>query len=74
MSSTQLDLQTPSLDDLPRLTAFFAEIQAEHGVGLTEGQIRDQLTSRHANVAENYRMATAPDGRVIGWVAVWYPE
>ncbi len=64
------DLRPPLLDDLPALVEFFSQVED----GLTEGALRDRLTSRLANIEENYRIAVGPDGSIAGWVAVWYPE
>jgi len=73
-SRTALTLRPPILSDLPELTAFFAAIRDEHrSRGSTEAQLRDQLTSKHANADENYRVAIV-DGAIAGWVSVWYPE
>jgi ribosomal protein S18 acetylase RimI-like enzyme len=68
------DFRAPTLDDLPALTEFFAAIRDEYGGrGQTESQLRDYLTSRHANVPENFRVALE-EGRVTGWIAIWHPE
>jgi mycothiol synthase len=74
MESQTITLRPPTLSDLPELTGFFAAIRDEYGSrGSTQGQLRDQLTSKHANVEENYRLAIADD-EITGWVSVWYPE
>jgi mycothiol synthase len=63
------DLRPPSLDDLPALVEFFANVED----WLTEGALRDRLTSRLAKVEENYRIALE-DGRIAGWISIWQPE
>ncbi len=74
MSSNDFELRPPTLDDLPALVAFFSEMEAVHGSGgQTEGQLRDQLTSRFSKAEENYRVALE-GGRIGGWVSVWHPE
>jgi mycothiol synthase len=70
----QITLRPPSLDDVPALLDFFEAMEAAYGSGrTTEGQLRDQLTSRLAKPEENYRVAQS-DGRIGGWVSVWHPE
>jgi mycothiol synthase len=74
MSSSLLELRAPSLDDVPALTRFFDAMRAAGDPqALTAAEIRDPLTSKHTNVAENYRIALE-DGRLVGWVSVWHPE
>jgi mycothiol synthase len=73
MSSSRLELRAPSVDDLPALTAFFDAMRAAGDPrALSEGQVRDSLTSRLANAAENFRIGL-DNGRVGGWISVWYP-
>lgn len=68
------ELRPPSLDDVPALVELFAEIQAAYGSGgESEGQVRDQLTSKFAQAEENYRVVLE-DGSIRGWVSVWHPE
>jgi mycothiol synthase len=74
MTGTASELRPPTLDDLPLLVPFFAEIRDAYGSrGQNETQLHDYLTSRHANVPENFRIALQ-DGRVSGWVALWCPQ
>lgn len=72
MSSTSFELRPPSLDDLPGLVQFFANVRAAGGAGMTDGQLRDQLTSKRASIAENYRIAVRA-GVIAGWLSVWHP-
>ncbi len=74
MSSASFELRAPTLDDLPALVDFFGAMQAAYGTGgESEGQLRDQLTSKFANAEENYRIAVT-GGAVHGWASVWHPE
>jgi mycothiol synthase len=67
-------LRPPTLGDLGDLVAFFAEMQEAHGAGAaTEGNLRDQLTTKRAKVEDNYRLAVA-DGKIVGWASIWHPE
>jgi ribosomal protein S18 acetylase RimI-like enzyme len=71
---TRIAMEAPTLDDLPKLERFFADVRDAYGDALwTEGQVHDQLTNKHANPAENYRLAMV-GARVAGWVSAWYPE
>jgi mycothiol synthase len=73
MSSSPLELRAPSLDDLPALTEFFDAMRAAGDAqALSEGQVRDSLTSKLANPTENFRIGL-DDGRVAGWISIWYP-
>ncbi|MBA3717356.1 MAG: GNAT family N-acetyltransferase, partial [Actinobacteria bacterium] len=49
-------------------------MQAAYGVGgESEGQLRDQLTRKFANVEENYRVSLT-GGSIDGWASIWHPE
>ncbi len=68
------EFRAPTLDDLPALAAFFAELRDRYGAHVpTEGKLRDDLTRPGDNVGENYRIELE-DGSVTGWASVWSPE
>ena len=68
------EFRAPTLDDLPALSAFFAELRDRHGAHVpTDGKLRDELTRPGENIGENYRIEL-DDGKVTGWAAVWSPE
>lgn len=64
------ELRAPTLDDLPRLTTFFRELEAAGGAGATSGEIRDWLTSPTFDVDADFRLAFDGD-RLVGWCDVW---
>ena len=68
------EFRPPTLDDLPALGAFFAELRDRYGAHVpTEGKLRDDLTRTGENVGANYRIELA-DGSVTGWASVWSPQ
>lgn len=68
------ELRAPTIADLPALVAFFDELRDRYGVeARSESQLRDDLTRRGENVAENYRIAT-DGGRITGFVSIWSPQ
>jgi mycothiol synthase len=68
------EFRAPTLDDLPALAAFFAELRDRYGAHVpTEGKLRDDLTRPGENVGGNYRIELE-DGSVTGWASVWSPQ
>lgn len=68
------EFRAPTLDDVPALVEFFHELENRYGdLNLSKAKLRDDLTRRHENVEQNYRIAVE-DGHVTGWVALWSPE
>ena len=68
------ELRAPTLHDLPELVAFFEGLRERYGEhAMTEGQLRDNLTSKRWKPEENYRVALV-DGRIAGWSSLWSPE
>jgi mycothiol synthase len=68
------ELRAPTLDDLPALTEFFDELESRYGdLNLSASKVRDDLTRRNENVAQNYRIAVE-GSRVSGWATLWSPE
>jgi len=54
------EFRPPTLDDLPALGAFFAELRDRYGAHVpTEGKLRDDLTRTGENVGANYRIELA---------------
>jgi mycothiol synthase len=67
------ELRAPTLDDLPELVAFFADLHERFGGhALTEGQLRDNISNSTWKPKENLRVALA-EGRIVGWVGLWSP-
>jgi ribosomal protein S18 acetylase RimI-like enzyme len=68
------ELRAPTLEDLPALIEFFDGLRSRYDVQvISEEELRNDLGRRQQAVAENYRIAL-DDGRVSGWVSVWFPE
>lgn len=68
------EFRAPTLDDLPALAAFFAELRDGYGAQVpSEGWLRDDLTRTGENVAENYRIELE-GGSVTGMASVWSPQ
>src|SRR6266536_1780799 len=70
----EVEVRPPTLDDLPELVTFFDEQRARYGShAMTEGQLRDNLTSKRWKPDENNRVALV-DGRIAGWSSIWSPD
>ena len=68
------EFRAPTLDDLPALSAFFAELRDRYGAHVPgEGWLRDDLTRTGENVDENYRIGLE-DGSVTAFASVWSPQ
>ena len=68
------ELRAPALADLDELVTFFAKDRERYGGhAMTEGQLRDMLTTERWKPGENIRVAL-DDGRVAGWGGLWSPE
>lgn len=68
------ELRAPTLGDLGELVAFFEGLRDDHGErGMTESQLRDNLTSKRWKPEDNYRVALV-DGRIAGWSSLWSPD
>ena len=68
------EFRAPTLDDLPALGAFFAELRDRYGAHVPgEGWLRDDLSRTGENVDENYRIGLE-DGSVTAFASVWSPQ
>jgi mycothiol synthase len=65
-----IDLRTPTLDDIPELTEFFARLEESGGRGESEDEIRHLLTTPLFDVEADFRIAFE-DGQIVGWCDVW---
>jgi len=65
-----IELRPPTLDDMPAIAKFFAELEAAGGAGATSGEIHDWLTSPTFDVEADFRLAF-DDDRMVGWCDVW---
>ena len=73
-TQTEIVLRAPALDDVPAVAALSAEMEEAHGSGgMSEAQVRDRFNSELRKPEDSYRLAEL-DGRIVGWVASWYPD
>jgi len=69
-----LELRAPTLGDLDVLVPFFERERKRYGSqAMTEGRLRDTLTTERWKPGENLRIAL-DDGRITGWGSLWLPE
>ena len=65
-----MTLRSPTLDDIPALTEFFAQLEQAGGRGESETDIRDVLTNPTFDIEADFRIALE-DERIVGWCGVW---
>jgi mycothiol synthase len=65
-----IHLRPPTLDDLPELTEFFAQLEQSGGRGESKDDIRHLLTTPLFDVEADFRIALE-DGQIVGWCDVW---
>ena len=71
MTAASLTLRAPVPDDVPRLVAFFGDLERAHGAGgVTEAEVRDWFRSRFFDAEEDARLALG-DGEIVGVSTVW---
>jgi mycothiol synthase len=65
-----VNLRPPTLDDVPALAEFFAQLEQAGGRGETATEISDVLTNPTFDIEHDFRIAL--DGeRIVGWCDVW---
>jgi mycothiol synthase len=65
-----VNLRPPTLDDVPALAEFFAQLEQAGGRGESATEIRDVLTNPTFDIENDFRIALEED-RIVGWCDVW---
>jgi mycothiol synthase len=65
-----VNLRPPTLDDVPALAEFFAQLERAGGRGESATEIRDVLTNPIFDIETDFRIALEEE-RIVGWCDVW---